>query len=196
MQVQGAGGFQDAVHFQQAHRQKTEKGGDVVPVALTGGFDNLVQRTVFIPHLFQPDGMDFVPFPLVGQDAGVAPLPLVHIKAGGAGPVAGGVKGRVGGNQIHRFAVHPPQGGQVVEGIKGAVGEVLPVLGNGCHSKGPSVCGGFAIMIRGMAGGVKGRMSVRAFRDSRLRGNSPGCLPICGGIGQYRSGFPLTRECR
>ena len=56
--------------------------------------------------LFKPFGMHFVPFPLVGQDAGVSPFPVVYIETCCAAAVAFDVEGRVGGDEINGFAVH------------------------------------------------------------------------------------------
>ena len=144
VQVDAAGGFQCPVHFQQADAQEAEERSGVVVLRQPGGFDNLEQGLVFVLDLVQPDAVDGLPEPLFGavlHGGVVGPAPGVLVLAGGGGAVALFVERRVGGDEVHRFAVHAAQDVQVVHIVKDAVGEVL--LGH---------CGGYSIRLwRGAA---------------------------------------------
>ena len=94
-------------------------------MAGSGGFDDVVEGSVLVFNLVEPDRVDFVPLPLVGQDAGVSPLPVVDVVAGGAGAVPLGVERRVGGDEVDGLIVHAAQDVEVVELVEDVVGEVL-----------------------------------------------------------------------
>ena len=65
-------------------------------MAGTGGFDDLKEGGIIVFDFFQPSRMDFVPLPLVGQNAGITPSPVINVEASGAAAVPLGVEGRVG----------------------------------------------------------------------------------------------------
>ena len=126
------------MHFQQADAQEAEERRRVVVLRQPGGFDDLEQGLVFVLDLVQPDAVDGLPEPLFGavlHRRVVGPAPGVLVLAGRGGAVALFVERRVGGDEVHGFAVHTAQDIQVVHIVEDAVGEVL--LG---HWGAPLVC--------------------------------------------------------
>ena len=59
--------------------------------------------------------MNLVPFPLVGQYAGIAPSLVINVKTCRSTAIALGVEGRVGGDEVYGLAVHAAQNIKVVE---------------------------------------------------------------------------------
>ena len=94
-------------------------------MGVAGRFDNLEKSLIFVFDFFQPNGMDFIPFPLVGEDTGVAPAPIVHVEASCTCPVPLGVERRIGSNQVNGFAVHSTKHIQIIHFVKNVVGKVL-----------------------------------------------------------------------
>ena len=104
MEVDAAGGLQHAMALHQAHGEEAEERRYAVVVGGAGGGYDVVEGGVIVFDLLEPDGMDLVPRPLVGEDAGVSPLPVIDVEAGGSAAVAARVEGRVGCDEVDGLA--------------------------------------------------------------------------------------------
>ena len=117
VQVEAAGGFEEAVTFQQPYAKPGKESAHRRPPDGIGSLDNLAGG-----RALGGEGVE-----VGGGDIG-GPSPAVGKAAAGGRAVGVGlevfalVKGRVGGNQIDRGAVQAAEEGQIVAAKQGAVG--------------------------------------------------------------------------
>ena len=121
VQIDGAGVFEQAAHFQQADRHHNQIAFHPLAVGQAGGVNDGVEGRFRVGDFAVPGQVDVaeVPGVLKGGAGGRA------ANRGGVVPV--GIKGRVKVNQVGGVGVHSPHNFQVVAGPEGLV---FPVGGH------------------------------------------------------------------
>ena len=88
-------------------------------------FNYLKQCRVIVLDFLKPFRVDFVPFPLVRENSGIAPFPVIYIEACSSAPVPFRIEWGVGSDEINRLTIHSTKDRQIVEFVKYVIGEVL-----------------------------------------------------------------------
>ena len=128
VQVQAAIGTQDTMHLHQPHAQPAEKCRHIIAIGCASNLNHLPDRGPIVDDAVGPFFVHiFVPAPAVFEAR-------AGCQAVGRGVVvAVFVEGRVGGDEVHRLAVHAAQEVQVVAVIEAAILKV-----GLCHVNNPN----------------------------------------------------------
>ena len=118
VQVDGAGVFQHAAHFQQAHGHHAEVGLHSLAVGEAGGLEHLVHGRLLVGDEAHPGHVQ------IGEGPGVLEGGAGGRAAHRGGVVAVEVEGWAEVDQVNRRGVEAAQNFEVVPGPDGAVGEV------------------------------------------------------------------------